>query len=1014
MKRLISYIIIILSTGLRVNGQLPYTPESALSPNAASLGEYGNIPVSLYTGRQIISIPLHEINVGGHKLPITLNYNSGGVRPDQHPGWVGMNWVLQAGGCITRVVNSFPDEYYNPKSNYIDSIGGYLYSRDYFDYDFPINTPEDRQNKLLSVAYAGSMHDICPDRFTFNFLDYCGNFYLSPDSGWIVQCDRPIKIEIEYNEDGSLSENNFIEVSELFSLEGTNAETAGRSRCLSKFTIIGEDGTKYIFGDDNSAIEFSIDLYNQIYANITTNCWHLTKIIYPDNREIEFIYERGGFAVQLYQDYYNLSLKSEINEELFGFICEMSGIVPTSQFNGKLILPSYLTNISYDYGHIYLKKEWTKELTYDLVKIGQPYAHEFATNSLNNNAAGMMPILTYNGIYTSQWRDYPSCLAAVNWRQLSEMMIYSTDTLNQNNLVNKINFSYSDTTSQRLTLEAVSIGTHTDNTDNLLTYSFEYKRPDLLPGYLSNQIDHWGYFNGTEALTVTDDNYSESRDPNPAIADIGALTKITYPTGGYTRFEYEPHDYLNKVTEERGGIEVLTSKKYAGGIRIKRIIQSATGDQNDEYIDKEYFYVTDYLTNGINATTSSGTLTQLYKYEFLNKILKGVYFDNARLAIDAYGSQSFLPSLGNVSACHIEYSEVVERNSDGSFSIYKYTCFGDGYVDDPPLATLFNTPSIYEPYSTKDQERGLLRQRIDYNMSGQKTSEVLYYYEKSISNPIVFYQTNRWAQCGVIANEGTAYHVNAYLMRPVKVTTRQYEPGCNFPLSNTITYQYNDHGLPQSVSTTRSDGYSEQTITKYADSFISSGGMYAQMVADNRLSVPVEQSTYIKSGNEMVKTIKRTRYNYTSNPVFPSSIDVAYGNGEFQRQTSYRYDNYYNVLEISQRNAPTKCYIWGYRGTRLLAELHDTPYGFITSVLGSALKYSAADKPDLTRLDYIRNHQTCGMMTTYEYDTRGLISTITYPNGTKRYYYYDFLGRLTMIRDSNGNILETFEYNYAH
>src|ERR1044072_7314014 len=50
------------------------------SPNVASLGKYGEIPVSLYTGIPNISIPLFEIKDGSLDVPITLSYHAGGVK----------------------------------------------------------------------------------------------------------------------------------------------------------------------------------------------------------------------------------------------------------------------------------------------------------------------------------------------------------------------------------------------------------------------------------------------------------------------------------------------------------------------------------------------------------------------------------------------------------------------------------------------------------------------------------------------------------------------------------------------------------------------------------------------------------------------------------------------------------------------------------------------------------------------------------------------------------------------
>lgn len=41
------------------------------SPTAASLGQYVDIPVSLYAGLPEISIPIYEIDLGNYKLPVS-------------------------------------------------------------------------------------------------------------------------------------------------------------------------------------------------------------------------------------------------------------------------------------------------------------------------------------------------------------------------------------------------------------------------------------------------------------------------------------------------------------------------------------------------------------------------------------------------------------------------------------------------------------------------------------------------------------------------------------------------------------------------------------------------------------------------------------------------------------------------------------------------------------------------------------------------------------------------------
>ena len=96
----LSLAILLISYNLSVGQELPQiTPPS---PNAASLGQYGDIPVSYYTGVPNISIPLYTINSGEIKLPISLSYHSSGIKVTQEASWVGLGWALNAGGVITR------------------------------------------------------------------------------------------------------------------------------------------------------------------------------------------------------------------------------------------------------------------------------------------------------------------------------------------------------------------------------------------------------------------------------------------------------------------------------------------------------------------------------------------------------------------------------------------------------------------------------------------------------------------------------------------------------------------------------------------------------------------------------------------------------------------------------------------------------------------------------------------------------------------------------------------------
>src|SRR5579863_7043768 len=83
---------------------------SISSPTAASLGKYGDIPVSYNTGIPNISIPIYSVQAGSLKLPISLSYHASGLKVEEEAGWVGAGWALNAGGMITRTVIGAPDD----------------------------------------------------------------------------------------------------------------------------------------------------------------------------------------------------------------------------------------------------------------------------------------------------------------------------------------------------------------------------------------------------------------------------------------------------------------------------------------------------------------------------------------------------------------------------------------------------------------------------------------------------------------------------------------------------------------------------------------------------------------------------------------------------------------------------------------------------------------------------------------------------------------------------------------
>lgn len=80
--------------------------DAKLLPGAGN-GSSGNVfSPNLFNGTANVSIPIYSYGNEG----ISLSYNTAGVKVDQLSGPIGVNWNLNAGGSIQRIVKDMPDE----------------------------------------------------------------------------------------------------------------------------------------------------------------------------------------------------------------------------------------------------------------------------------------------------------------------------------------------------------------------------------------------------------------------------------------------------------------------------------------------------------------------------------------------------------------------------------------------------------------------------------------------------------------------------------------------------------------------------------------------------------------------------------------------------------------------------------------------------------------------------------------------------------------------------------------
>ncbi len=173
-KRLfLSFLSFLTSINL-FSGVEPIEKIIPVSPNAASLGLYGSIPVGHYTGVSKISIPLYEIDLDGKKFPISISYHASGIKVGQEASWVGLGWALNIGGSITREMKGWDDFYSGTHPR------GYYFDRDFptcdNNNDIDVRYGDQERQKYFNIG--NNQVDSEPDLFHFCFGDYAGTMFV--------------------------------------------------------------------------------------------------------------------------------------------------------------------------------------------------------------------------------------------------------------------------------------------------------------------------------------------------------------------------------------------------------------------------------------------------------------------------------------------------------------------------------------------------------------------------------------------------------------------------------------------------------------------------------------------------------------------------------------------------------------------------------------------------------------------------------------------------------------------
>lgn len=894
--------------GINLNKTLP-------TPQTASLGEFGLIPPDPFTGQANVSIPLYNLAYKDLEVPITLSYSTKGNQVDEHPGWVGQGWSLNAGGVIYRKVNGLQDEHVRRLGNtYYSNEICYLYNS-YKVKKYASDTnfvKEYANNSVLSVSSFLDF-DAQPDEFIFNFNGHAGVFYFQGDSAQPIQIkvksSNGEKLKIELLD--TLSSLTYDDVP-LNELPTSTFLTKSTSRVLYQFKITDEKGIQYIFGGTPNSIELNNngDYTDDSYT--IASAWYLTEIRNPAGYSILFNYKRAGRTYTQHMQRSILAFKqhSSLHVDIFYVL-------------------SYTNKSNFDNYYDGSTTHVTVQNPVFLSSIVTPLQTINFTSSRCKDLGYIIADTTFSKI--NRIGSASDLLDSSMWQKLNQIDIVG---------VKKINFNYLESRTRRLQLTGINLSTPYDRV--IQQYGFTYDTT-LLPKYYNlQQADHWGYYNGK--TYKYDTNYLVSRAPDSTYMKAEILKKITFPTGGYTEFVYEPHTYRKVALQlPYFNLEEHTTDSIAGGLRIKKII--STADANAPSITKEYFYVTDYIHGG---TASSGILAGHPTYYATGS---GYSHNNSGPAV--WGNSwsgtgtvdyhrvldnNFLP-LGTTNGNHMTYSEVTEKG-DGGYTVYKFSNHDNGYVDRIPTFVASNFSATYfdEQFISNEPFRGLLLNQAIYNGNKQllKESAYTYYIDTTGADYKLAYIhniTDLSTYFPLVRVNTGFYYLKPALVKSVTIT--DYDPATSASvkaITSNLYYPdinpgksaaYDNYQVAKSTLTT-SKNESLTTVYSYPYSRIlantDTAGIYKAMLDRNMNSISLGKVQF--RNNEQLQLTNLSFYNPYTGVYVPKYFQTSQGAGTLSTEDIYDiYDNMGNLQQVTNKGGMQESYIWDYKGQYPIAQV---------------------------------------------------------------------------------------------
>lgn len=1017
------------------------------SPEAAMFSKFGEIPIGYYTGTAGVSIPLYTIKEGGLEIPIELKYHGAGNKVEDQASNVGLGWSLEPGGSIVMIVNGKLD------STETLSTSDYTYLKNgYTGYTVQTSRsaignnvypcPSDTTTgDLPGTVFWLQQGDGQPDIYQYDFPGgYSGKFYINPGTGNIVLINKSADI--------------------VFSK--VNATT---------FTALVLNGTKYTF----AAVESSYSLPSGP-RDFIGRTWKLTQILLPNKKTIRFTYSKGYSEWFTYSNSYHSAYPLDIPNTDYSFrntgtsyqhIKYLDSIITTEavikfhmEDRDDLFGGSDLDGIS-DNGSKSVKRVKSIEIK-DRVLGKKIKTFNLGYTYFDHTTSGGN--YTSEGTYSLTWSLYDN--QAILGKRLKLLSVQESGFTSGDTPVSlpAYQLEYDESVTMPLKTSFAR--------DYWGYYNGKMYNSTMMPDFTTGRLTFASLpSEDTDALESYPFGVAD-REVDTTYTGAYLLKKIIYPTGGYTQFEYQIHHY---ATSHFGS---YSSDHYGAGMRIAKIKNySASGvlssSKKIKYLlannnpsglslsPLTFFYSSignmyfETFNTGItpyskiiwyysseNTTPYSGVTIGYSRVIEEDEVSNGrkvfTYHNQASkvkphlpdvpdlyngkmLKEEVYNSANTLLRETNYTFKNIESNSYTGVKLRTHFYIYHSQCteiYRPTYPENGYIFEFYPILSewiVLDTVVSKNYDGATLIANTsvnDYNSKGQRIEERSQD-SKSLAKKVTYlYPIDASGTTATMLRDSSLFdnllEVKSFVnSSEVARTTLDYRIEDSQVVQTGVVHS-NDAGTTTYSSVDFDDYGPKQSLLQFTKD-----GLKTALIWTDQHTIPIAEVKNATSANVAYSSFEgNDSGNWT---MYSAGLSSAYSHSGGK---SYFMNNTFSLSKGGLSSGTT--YIISYwtkngsaysvGGTGVEIATFGDWKCFEHEVTGST-SYTISGP---SYIDDVRLYPKGALMTTYTHAPLIGLSSQTDAKGQSTFYEYDDNRRLKHIRDQQGNIVKSFDYNYAH